>query len=74
MGQHFEQPTVERSIFRNFEISNIKKTKNELFDFFLVLYVFKLIERSKYMIIFEIRNFWNFPTWKFLEFSTLEFF
>ena len=34
-GQHLEQPNVERPIFRNFEISNIKRTKDELFDFFI---------------------------------------
>ena len=32
--QHFEQRNVERPIFRNFEISNIKRTKYKLFDYF----------------------------------------
>ena len=47
-GQHLEQP-----IFRNFEISSVKRTKSELFDFFyfgiyfLILYLFKLFKHSK---------------------------
>ena len=32
-GQHLKQPNVERPIVRNFEISNNKRTKDELFDF-----------------------------------------
>ena len=28
-SQYSEQPNVERPIFRNFEISNIKRTKNK---------------------------------------------
>ena len=39
-GQHFEQPNLERPIFRNFEIPNIKRTKNELFDFFNLEFFF----------------------------------
>ena len=35
-GQLFEQPNVERPIFRNFEIPNIKSSKDELFDFFIL--------------------------------------
>ena len=30
----FERLNVERPIFRNFEIPNIERTKDELFDFF----------------------------------------
>ena len=33
-GQNLERQNVERSIFRNFEIANIKTTKDELFDSF----------------------------------------
>ena len=33
--QDLEQRNKERPIFRNFEISNIKITKDELFDFFI---------------------------------------
>ena len=38
-GQHFEQSNVEQPIFRNFEIPNIKRTKDELFDFFIFIFV-----------------------------------
>ena len=33
-GQPFEQPNVERPIFWNFEILDIKRTNDELFKFF----------------------------------------
>ena len=36
-GQHLEQPNVERPIVRNFEISHIKRTKDELFYSFKFL-------------------------------------
>ena len=39
-GQLFEQPNVERPIFRNFEIPNIERTKDELFDFFNFKFIF----------------------------------
>ena len=45
-----------RPMFRNFEILNIKKTKDgiPLFIFELIMYffLFELLEHSKYMIIF----------------------
>ena len=61
-GQHLERPNIERPIFRNFEISNIKIAKNELFDYFIYEFVFyydffKLLEHSKYLTIFP--NFLN---------------
>ena len=34
-GQNSEQRNVERPVFRNFEIANIKITKDELFDNFI---------------------------------------
>ena len=34
-GQNLEQLNVERPIFRTFEISNIKRTKDESFDFII---------------------------------------
>ena len=37
--QHLKRLNIERPIFWNFEIPNIKITKDELFDFF---YLFKL--------------------------------
>ena len=33
-GQPFKQPNVERPIFQNFEIPNIRRMKDELLDFF----------------------------------------
>ena len=39
-GQYFEQPNVEQPISRNSEISNIIRTKNELFDFFILKFNF----------------------------------
>ena len=38
--QHLGQPNVERTIFRNLEISNIKRTKDELLNFFIFEFVF----------------------------------
>ena len=76
-GQPFEQPHVERPIFWNFEIPNIKRTKDELFDFsnFEFLFIFilfiKIIRTQKYMIIHRIIiNLWNFnsfPNCKILK-------
>ena len=42
-GQNFEQRNIERTIFRNFKIANIKITKDELFDSFIIefIYLFK---------------------------------
>ena len=39
-GQNFEQRNVERTIFRNFKISNIEITKDELFDSFTIEFIF----------------------------------
>ena len=39
-GRPFEQPNVERPIFRNFEIPNIKRTIYELFDFLNFEFIF----------------------------------
>ena len=39
-GQNFEQRNVERSKFRNFKIANIKIMKNELFDSFIIEFIF----------------------------------
>ena len=44
-GQNLERPNVERSIFRNFEISNIKMTKDELFDSFIVEFIFFIFHK-----------------------------
>ena len=39
-GQNLERQNVERSIFQNFQIANIKMTKDELFDSFIVKLIF----------------------------------
>ena len=39
-GQYFEQANVKRPISLNFEIPNIKRTKDELFDFFNIEFIF----------------------------------
>ena len=36
-GQNLGQPNVERPIFRNFKILNIKGTKDELFDLLFLI-------------------------------------
>ena len=41
-GQNLERRNVERQIFRNFEITNIKITKDELFDSFIFEFIFSL--------------------------------
>ena len=64
--KNLESSNVERPIFRNFEITNIKMAKDELFDYFICkfifyYYFFKLLEHSKYSIIFpNYNNFLNF--------------
>ena len=73
-GQNLKQLNVERLIFRTSEISNIKRTKNELFDFIIVVlkkksYLFELFEHSKFMMIYtrEIGNLWNFDSFTNFE-------
>ena len=69
--QNLEWSNVERPIFRNLKITNIKIAKHELvdyfiYDFFLLLFQ-KLLEPSKYLIIYskfhnfsKLLNFGNF--------------
>ena len=67
--QNLERPKC-RPIFRNFEISNIKITKVELFDFFIFGFIFYFYDclnysntQNKYTIIYhQIGNFWNFDS------------
>ena len=69
-GQHVERPNVERPIFRDFEILNIKITKVELFDFSIFEFIFYFYDcfnysdtQNTYVLIYhEIRNFWNFDS------------
>ena len=39
-GQNLLRRNVERSIFQNFKIVNIKMTKDELFDSFIAEFIF----------------------------------
>ena len=39
-GQNLERQNVERPVFRNFEIANIKVKKDELFDNFIFEFFF----------------------------------
>ena len=67
-GQLLEQLNVKRMIVRNFKIRRILKEKNERWVtrffyfqiYFLFLYLFKLFWHSKYKIIYEFWNLWNF--------------
>ena len=43
-GQNFERRNVERLIFRNLKIANIKITKNDLFDSFIIKLIFSFLE------------------------------
>ena len=61
--QNLEWSNVERPIFLNFKITNIKIAKNELFDSFIYEFIsyykrLKLLEHWKYLTIFP--NFLNF--------------
>ena len=60
--QHLERPNVERPIFPNFKISNIKTTKKERV-FYVRFFVFLFIE-----IIQALKIYDNSPKWTFLEF------
>ena len=39
-GQNFERRNVERLKFQNFKVANIKITKNDLFDSFIIEFIF----------------------------------
>ena len=55
VGQNLERRNVERPIFRNFEITNINITKDELFDSFIFEFIFSLfIHYLHNLIIFQI--------------------
>ena len=61
-GQHLEQRNEKRPIFRSFEISNIKITKVELFDFLILELIFYFYVCSNYLniqntIIYQIGDF-----------------
>ena len=54
-GQNLEQPNVEWPIFRNFKISNIGRTKDESFDFFIIEFTFYFYNCLNYL---NIQNIW----------------
>ena len=43
-GQNLERRNVERPLFRNFKIANIKIKKDELFDNFISNFFFHFLE------------------------------
>ena len=54
-GQNLERRNVKRPIFRNFKITNIKITKNELFDSFIFEFIFSFfINYLHNLIIFQM--------------------
>ena len=61
-----KQPNVEQPIFRNFEISNIKTMKDGsvffIFEFLLYFHICLNYSKTKYMMIYEIGNLWNFDS------------
>ena len=42
-SQNFERRNVERLTFRNFNIANIKITKDDLFDSFIIEFIFSIL-------------------------------
>ena len=54
-AQNLERRNVERVIFRNFKIANIKITNYELFDSFICEFILpffqKLFGQAKYLLI-----------------------
>ena len=72
--KHLEWPNVERPIFRNFETSNIKITKNELIDFSfsnLFFHSFKLFKHSTFWWFSQSWNIQNLLIFKTVEFGKL---
>ena len=85
-GDHnLERRNVERPIFRNFEIANIKITKDELLDrfifelffhFFEIIWILKIFHNYSNckMLIFQmiksiVLNFQILQFWKYVYFS-----
>ena len=57
-GQNLERRNVERPIFRNFKITNIKITKDELFDISIFEFIFSLFTNYLHsLIIFQIGKY-----------------
>ena len=57
-GQNLERRNVEQPIFRNFKVTNIEITKDQLFDSFIFEFIFPLfINYLLHLIIFQIVTF-----------------
>ena len=52
--QNLEWSNVERPIFRNFEITNIKIAKDQLFDHFIYEFIFIII----FLNYLNIQSIW----------------
>ena len=66
-GQNFERRNVEWLTFRNFKIANIKITKDELFDGFIIEFIFSFfrnyLNTQNIEKFFELYNI-DFPNGK----------
>ena len=65
-GQNLERRNVERPIFQNVKIKNIKITKDQLFDSFIFEFIFSLfINYLRNLIIFQMVKLiiFNFPNY-----------
>ena len=67
-GQHWERPSVARPIFRNFEIPNIKRTNDELFEFFIFIF-FHIIRTLK---MYDNLLDWDYESLSFLNYTILK--
>ena len=57
-NQNLERRNVERPIFRNIKITNIKITKDELFDSFICEFIFLIfVNYLNNLIIFQIGKY-----------------
>ena len=63
-GQNFEQRNVERLKFQNFKVANIKITNDELFDSFIIEFIFLFV---RYYL-----NTHNFSNCKILIFQMVK--
>ena len=71
-GQNLKQRNIEQPIFQNFKITNIKITKDELFDSFIFEFISPLfINYLHNLIIFQggKYSFSKWQKWLFLNFS-----
>ena len=70
-GFNFERPNVERSIFRNFKIANVKSYERSSYSIFLftkLFFNYLNIQIFVYFFNFNAPIFWNFPNLIYFEF------